>query len=108
MRERDIERYLVERVTAIGGIVRKVRWIGRRGAPDRLVLLPPIIESLLDSTLVLNRPRDPIWVEIKAPGKKLQPHQEREIERLRLYGLRVEVVDSRERVDEVLTGEGHS
>ena len=40
IRERDIERHLVKRVKELGGEVRKVQWIGRRGAPDRLVMLP--------------------------------------------------------------------
>ena len=40
MRESVIEKYLVQRVKALGGEVRKVNWIGRRGAPDRLVMLP--------------------------------------------------------------------
>lgn len=86
MRERDIENYLVERVKAMGGEVRKVKWIGRHGAPDRLVLLPGRT----------------VWVELKAPGEKPKAHQTREHNRMRRMGQRVEVVDSFERVDEVL------
>lgn len=86
MREREIEMYLVKRVKTLGGEVRKVRWIGRNGAPDRLVMLP-------GKTL---------WVELKAPGEKIKPHQAREHERMRRLGQRVEVVDSFERVNEVL------
>ncbi|MCE1244909.1 hypothetical protein [Oryzomicrobium sp.] len=86
MRESAIEKYLVERVKALGGEVRKVRWIGRNGAPDRLAMLP-------GKTL---------WVELKAPGEKCRPHQIREHERMRRMGQRVEVVDSFEGVDEVL------
>jgi len=41
MRESTIELYLVEQVKALGGEVRKVKWIGRNGAPDRIVMLPP-------------------------------------------------------------------
>lgn len=40
MNERDIEAHLVKRVKALGGEVRKVQWVGRRGAPDRIVMLP--------------------------------------------------------------------
>lgn len=87
MRESKIEAYLVKRVRLLGGVVRKVQWVGRRGAPDRLVALP---ESVA------------FWVELKAPGEKPDPHQEREHERMRNVGMRVEVVDSMERVDEVL------
>jgi hypothetical protein len=86
MRETTIERYLVEQVEALGGEVRKLKWIGRHGAPDRLVMLP-------GKTL---------WVELKAPGEKARPHQAREHERMRKMGQRVEIVDSRERVDEAL------
>lgn len=84
--ERDIEQYLVERVKALGGEVRKVKWIGRNGAPDRLAMLP-------GKTL---------WVELKAPGEKAKPHQVREHERMRRMGQRIEVVDSFERVDEMI------
>ena len=40
--------------------------------------------------------------ELKAPGEKAKPHQVREHERMRKMGQRVEIVDSCERVDEVL------
>ena len=32
--EAKIEKYLCDRVKMLGGEVRKVKWIGRRGAPD--------------------------------------------------------------------------
>ena len=86
MREVTIEQYLVEQVNALGGEVRKVRWIGRNGAPDRIVMLP-------------NRT---LWVETKAPGERCRPHQIREHERMRKMGQRVEVVDSIDGVDKVL------
>lgn len=86
MRESTIENYLVERVKAMGGECRKLRWIGRNGAPDRIVMLNGQV----------------IFIELKAPGEKAKPHQVREHERMRRMGQRVEVVDSCERVDEVL------
>ena len=86
MHERDIEKYLVERAKALGGEVRKVKWIGRNGAPDRLVM----------------QPGRTVWVELKAPGQKCRPHQIREHERMRRMGQQVAVVDSYEAVDEVL------
>lgn len=104
MRESKIETYLVERVKELGGEVRKVRFIGRRGAPDRLVMLP---ESWWVD-IVFGRPRDKrkpprsLWVELKATGVAAEPHQIREHNRMRKMGQRVEVVDSFERVDEVL------
>lgn len=87
LRESDIEDYLVKRVRAMGGEVRKVRWIGRRGAPDRLVMMPTAT----------------IWVELKAPGKTPEPHQLREHERMRALGQRVEVVDSLQSVEGLLS-----
>ena len=95
MRERDVEQYLVEQVKVKGGEVRKVKWIGRNGAPDRIVMLPAYNAGN-------HRWPRTIWVELKAPGEKCRPHQIREHERMRRMGQRVEVVDSFEGVDEVL------
>ena len=103
MKERDIERHLVKRVKALGGEVRKVQWIGRRGAPDRLVLIPaaPRPWHNLDC-----RKDHAIWVEVKAPGVKAEPHQLREHERMRAMGQRVVVIDSIEGVEELLASSG--
>ena len=98
MRESQIEDYLVERVKALGGEVRKVRWIGRNGAPDRLVMLPARAEIGNGG----DGKGQSLWVELKAPGEKPRPHQIREHERMRRMGQRVEIVDSFEGVDEVL------
>ncbi len=86
MREAEIEAHLVKRVRDLGGEVRKVRFIGRNGAPDRLVMLPGRT----------------IWVELKAPGKKAEPHQVREHARMRGMGQIVVVVDSISGVEEAL------
>lgn len=60
--ERDVEKYLIKKVKLLGGCVRKVKWIGRNGAPDRLVLLNGVH-----------------FVELKRPkGGKFSPHQIRE------------------------------
>ena len=88
MRESTIEAYLCERVKDLGGEVRKVKWIGRRGAPDRVVMLPG---GLL------------YWVELKRPGQKAEPHQAREHERMRGMGQRVLVIDSFEAIEALLT-----
>ena len=85
-----IESYLRNQVIASGGEVRKVAWIGRRGAPDRLVLLP-------------GRPA--IYVELKAPGKLPGQLQVREHARLRELGQYVVVIDSTTGVDALLMGE---
>lgn len=96
MRERDIEDYLVQRVKAMGGEVRKVKWIGRRGAPDRLVMLPPVV----DGRVYLP---SGVWVELKAPGVKPEDYQVREHNRMRKMGQRVEVIDSLEGVEALLS-----
>jgi hypothetical protein len=85
MRERDIENYLVKRVKALGGEVRKVNWVNRRGAPDRLVMLPD----------------KAFWVEVKAPGVVAEPHQLREHTRMREMGQVVFLVDSYEIVESI-------
>ena len=102
-RESQIETHLVRRVKALGGEVRKVEWIGRNGAPDRLVMLPESFSKGLDGFST-------IWVELKAPGKAAkfpanahERAQHREHERMRKMGQRVEVVDSYERIEEVLS-----
>jgi hypothetical protein len=93
-RESDVEAYLVERVKALGGEIRKVTFIGHNGCPDRLVMLPGGVTK---------------WVEVKAPGLAAtfpsNPHeraQAREHERLRAVGQQVFVVDSPEGVDACL------
>jgi hypothetical protein len=90
MRESDIEKYLVKKVKALGGEVRKVKWIGRRGAPDRLVMFPP------------NHTE---WVELKATGKVAEPHQLREHVRMRAMGQTVFVIDSLAGVDALFPNE---
>lgn len=84
IRERDIEKYLRDRIKKIKGIAYKFESPGNAGVPDRIVLLP-------DGRLH--------FVELKAPGKKptkLQLAQHRRIEKL---GHRVLIIDSKEKVD---------
>lgn len=69
--ERDIERHLVERVHAAGGIAYKFTSPGRRSVPDRLVLLPFWTPQL---------------VELKAPGRDLTKAQQREHARIHEAG----------------------
>lgn len=102
MRERDIEAHLVKRVKELGGEVRKVKWIGRRGAPDRLVMLPRVTEFRSDGSFH-TQGSPAIFVELKAPGKKAKAHQLREHKRMRAMGQRVVVIDSIEGIEELLS-----
>lgn len=102
MRERDIENYLVKRVKAMGGEVRKVQWIGRRGAPDRLVMLPERVRTGVFQN-PMCAPAFSVWVELKAPGEVPELHQLREHDRMRAMGQRVEVIDSLEGVEALLS-----
>lgn len=104
-RESDVEAYLVERVEALGGEIRKVQWVGRNGAPDRLVMLP--------AKMCCQRGPEgrTLWFELKTPGgaRKFpsdwrERAQAREHARMRAVGQLVFVVDSPEGVDEVLGG----
>ena len=85
MRESVVEAAFVKRIKLLGGEVRKVAWVNRRGAPDRLALMPG--------------PGKNFWVELKRPKKDAEDHQWREHERLRLCGEIVLVIDSLEAID---------
>ena len=106
MRESVIEKAFVKRVEELGGEIRKLKWIGRNSAPDRFVMLPmrPRTTPLGTSGTFTTGVSSPtcFLVEFKAPGKAPTIRQAREHERLRRVGMRVEVVDSLERVEEVL------
>jgi len=91
--EGKIEAYLKKCVLASGGRIRKLKWIGTRGAPDRLVWWP--LEEGLFGVLAPHI----VFVEVKAPGKKPTKQQEREHNRLRADGFEVWVVDSTGAVD---------
>lgn len=95
MRKSDLEKYLVARVKELGGEVRKVQWIGRRGAPDRLVM---IHNHLRYACPTCHSHGFAVWVELKTPTAT----QLREHERMRKMGQRVVVVDSVEGVEELL------
>lgn len=110
MRESTVEAYLVRRVKELGGEVRKVKWIGRIGAPDRLVMVPFKTTDCPQYGAVSRGESRTIWVELKAEGLAATfphtPHerkQHREHERMRAMGQRVVVIDSYEGVDALLS-----
>lgn len=97
--ERIVEQHLVKRVKELGGEVRKIQWVGRRGAPDRLVMLPPYFQRMFMT----------IWVELKNPetirtfpANAHERQQAREHERMRRMGQRVAVIGTIEQVEELL------
>ncbi len=103
MRESEIEKHLVKRVKELGGEVRKVQWIGRRGAPDRLVMVPRVLLSSSKGWVPDPKTVTTTWIELKAPGVKPEAHQVREHERMRAMGQRVVVIDSIQGVEELLS-----
>lgn len=84
------ETYLKRRVKETGGETRKVKWLGRRGAPDRLVGWP------LHGCA--------FFVEMKEADQPwgLQDHQAREIEWLRACGFHVVVLSSKAEIDDFI------
>ena len=99
IRERDIEKYLVQQAKKRGCEVRKVQWVGRRGAPDRVVFGTQDGIANEEGVVVVTSINRATWVELKAPGEKPTTIQKREHARLRAFGERVRVVDSFEAVD---------
>lgn len=94
--ERIVERYLVRRVELVEGTVRKLKWVGRRGAPDRLVLLPQC---------AVRHDHPNVWfIELKRPkGGVLSAAQSDELAMLREYaGARVLV--NQDEIDAWLRG----
>ena len=87
IRESAVEKEFVARVQAAGGQAYKFTSPGRRGVPDRLVLLPA---------------RAPEFVELKRKGQKAKPHQLREHERMRAAGAVVHIIDDQAGIDRLL------
>ena len=84
MLERDIEKALVRRVNALGGLCDKFVSPGKRSCPDRIVTLPGGVI---------------IFVELKATGKKPTKLQARDHERRRALGCDVRVINNLEAVN---------
>ena len=87
MKEKALEMKLVRVVGGHGGLALKFLSPGTAGVPDRLVLLPG---------------GRAVFCELKAPGKKPRLLQVHRIEQLRKLGFRVYVVDSEEKIGEML------
>lgn len=87
MRERDIENYLRDKVKAAGGTAYKFTSPGNNGVPDRMVILPGNCIT---------------FVELKARGGRPTALQLVQHRRFRALGCDVRVIDSKQRVDELL------
>ncbi|MEA4820879.1 MAG: VRR-NUC domain-containing protein [Erysipelotrichales bacterium] len=87
MREKALERKLVEAVKAMGGIAPKFVSPGFDGMPDRLVLLP------------MGRIA---FVEVKRHGEKPRPFQEARHGMLRRLGFVVYVLDEGAQIQKIL------
>lgn len=101
MRESQIEAYGKHRAIEANGVCRKVKWIGRNSAPDRILLLP---EGCHLTPPYLAFSAATVWVEFKATGQKPTAAQLREHERMRAVGQTVLVWDSIEAIDKWFEG----
>ena len=87
MREKAIEKKLVQEVKAVGGIAPKFTSPGFDGMPDRIVLLPGGHMA---------------FVEAKSPGEKPRPLQLARHRLLRGLGFRVYVLDDERQIGGIL------
>lgn len=85
--ERRLEELLIKRCKALGWLTRKVQWIGRRGAPDRIVIRNGVVRFL----------------ELKGPAGRLTPHQTAELARLQAAGVDARVIRTAAELEEALT-----
>lgn len=85
--EKSIEKYLVERVEALGGMCLKYHNPNQIGFPDRICLLP-------DGKVM--------WVELKSRGEKLRTIQEIRFNQLARLGQIVHVCDSKHAIDAIM------
>ncbi len=87
MREREIERKLVQAVRRSGGLALKFVSPGFNGVPDRLLLL-------MGGKMA--------FAEVKAPGQKPRRLQVHRIAQLRELGFRVYVVDDLKQIGGII------
>ena len=87
MREKNIEKQLVKAVKAEDGMCPKLVSPGTHGMPDRMVLLS---EAHIG------------FVEVKAPGQKPRPLQERRHKQLRELGFQVSVLDDPDQIPGII------
>jgi hypothetical protein len=82
MRETELEKKLRVSIEKKGGQAYKFVSPGNSGVPDRLILFN----------------KQAIFVETKAPGKKLKPLQEKRKREIEAQGFKVYKIDTKEKV----------
>lgn len=88
MRERELEKQLIDEVKKRGGMCEK--WVsGTVGWPDRIVILP-------DGKVA--------FVEVKRPGEKPRAIQVHRHKQLRKLGMAVYVLDATDQIGGILDG----
>lgn len=87
MLEKDLEKKLTQATKKRGGISLKLVSPGNSGIPDRLILLPEGKHA---------------FIEVKAPGKKPRPLQERWQVRLNNLGHQAYVLDNPNHIESIL------
>ena len=92
IKESDVEQYLRQQVKLHGGEAWKFKSPGHVGVPDRIVFLPCACGSL----------PQPLFVECKAPGRKLTPKQADVAAELHELGATAVMVDTCDAVDRLL------
>lgn len=85
--EKQVEKKLRERISGIGGMALKFISPGCSGVPDRLVFLP-------GGRIVL--------VELKKPGGKLSLLQKKMRKKFNKLGFKYYIVDSYEKVEDMI------
>lgn len=84
--ENDIENYLIRKTEMLGGLCMKFVSPGRRGVPDRIILIDG----------------KTFFVELKRPGGFLRKDQLKMREKFEKLGVSVYVVDTKQKADVLL------
>ena len=87
MTEKHIEQKLIAVVKALGGMAIKINSLSMSGLPDRLVLLPA---------------GKALFVELKAPGKKMRALQVKRKRQLEGLGFLVYCIDDVKQINKIL------
>lgn len=87
MLEKEIEKALVDKIKALGGLCLKFTSPSMTGIPDRMILLPNGKVG---------------FIETKRPGEKPRPIQKKRISQLKDLGFKVYVLNNRNNIDQII------